>query len=340
MGVNGIYGLSGSGLDIESMVKVGMMGKQNEYDRMYKKQTRAEWQKEAYADVYKNINDFNTSKLTDYKLQSKMSAMTASTNNSTAFSVSANGAAVAMSHKVEVKSLSSNAYLMSASAISRASSAKSDSINLKDSMFQSIKDNGDETYTVTDWNGNSKTVNAADTALSVTMNDGKSKSEDSARTVTMTYADLAGNKSFNDLASSINKLGLNITASYDSVNDTFSFYNKSGGADNNISITTNNDDTANLFNNLHLTQSKNGELVSFDPMAPESITGTATSYSGSTKVADLLGLTISDTHNETTKIGSDFVTLSGDQSGLETGVTRYTKNDASGSILVRESEDA
>jgi len=36
MGVNGIYGLSGSGLDIESMVKVGMMGKQNEYDRMYK----------------------------------------------------------------------------------------------------------------------------------------------------------------------------------------------------------------------------------------------------------------------------------------------------------------
>ena len=340
MGVNGIYGLSGSGLDIESMVKVGMMGKQNEYDRMYKKQTRAEWQKEAYADVYKNINDFNTSKLTDYKLQSKMSAMTASTNNSTAFSVSANGAAVAMSHKVEVKSLSSNAYLMSASAISRASSAKSDSINLKDSMFQSIKDNGDETYTVTDWNGNSKTVNAADTALSVTMNDGKSKSEDSARTVTMTYADLAGNKSFNDLASSINKLGLNITASYDSVNDTFSFYNKSGGADNNISITTNNDDTANLFNNLHLTQSKNGELVSFDPMAPESITGTATSYSGSTKVADLLGLTISDTHNETTKIGSDFVTLSGDQSGLENGVTRYTKNDASGSILVRESEDA
>lgn len=27
MGVNGIYGLSGSGLDVESMVKVGMMSK-------------------------------------------------------------------------------------------------------------------------------------------------------------------------------------------------------------------------------------------------------------------------------------------------------------------------
>ena len=37
MGVNGIYGLSGSGMDIESMVKVGMMSKQNEYDKMAQK---------------------------------------------------------------------------------------------------------------------------------------------------------------------------------------------------------------------------------------------------------------------------------------------------------------
>ena len=36
MGVNGIYGLSGSGLDIESMVKVGMLGKQSEYDQQPK----------------------------------------------------------------------------------------------------------------------------------------------------------------------------------------------------------------------------------------------------------------------------------------------------------------
>ena len=37
MGVNGIYGLSGSGLDIESMVKVGMMGKQSQLDKMQQK---------------------------------------------------------------------------------------------------------------------------------------------------------------------------------------------------------------------------------------------------------------------------------------------------------------
>ena len=34
MGVNGIYGLSGSGLDVQSLVKAGMLTKQNEYDKL------------------------------------------------------------------------------------------------------------------------------------------------------------------------------------------------------------------------------------------------------------------------------------------------------------------
>ena len=42
----GIYGLSGSGIDVDSMVRMGMMTKQNEYDRMYKKEVRNEWEKE------------------------------------------------------------------------------------------------------------------------------------------------------------------------------------------------------------------------------------------------------------------------------------------------------
>ena len=46
MGVNGIYGLSGSGLDIESMVKVGMLSKQSQYDKMYKTETKMAWEKE------------------------------------------------------------------------------------------------------------------------------------------------------------------------------------------------------------------------------------------------------------------------------------------------------
>ena len=52
MATRGIYGLSGSGIDVESLVKVGMMSRQKRYDRMYQKEVEATWKKEAYAKVY------------------------------------------------------------------------------------------------------------------------------------------------------------------------------------------------------------------------------------------------------------------------------------------------
>lgn len=260
MGVNGIYGLSGSGLDIESMVKVGMMSKQSQYDKMYKTETKMSWQKEAYSTVYTDLTNFGMNKLTDYKLQSKMNAMAATSNNTSAFTVSANGSAVAMSHKVEVNELSSNAYLMSTKEINRiGTEAKSDSIYLKDSMFKSITGNGD-LYNVTFADGATQTVSGSDVALKFTVDDGTSELSEGARTVTFTYKDIAEGKSFNDLASSIKNLGLNVTASYDSVNDSFSLYNSKGGSENTISLTMGNAAATTLFNNLNLGESKNGEL--------------------------------------------------------------------------------
>ena len=40
MSTRGIYGLSGSGIDVDSMVKVGMMTKQSQYDKMYKQEVK------------------------------------------------------------------------------------------------------------------------------------------------------------------------------------------------------------------------------------------------------------------------------------------------------------
>ena len=68
MSATGIYGLSGSGIDVDSMVKVGMLTKQNEYDRMYKKEVRQEWTKEAYANLYSDLTTFTTSTMSKYKL--------------------------------------------------------------------------------------------------------------------------------------------------------------------------------------------------------------------------------------------------------------------------------
>ena len=39
MSTRGIYGLSGSGIDVDSMVKVGMT-KQSQYDKMYKQEVK------------------------------------------------------------------------------------------------------------------------------------------------------------------------------------------------------------------------------------------------------------------------------------------------------------
>lgn len=241
MSTSGIYGLSGSGIDVESMVKVGMLSKQNQYDKMYKAEVKQEWEKEKFTNVYSEVATFGMSKLTDYKLQSNMNAMAAATTNTGAMTVSANGAATAMTHKIQINELSSNAYLMSTEAVKLAntdSSAK-DSIKLSDVAFQSIEQDSSVStkYHVTDANGKTTTVNASDTAISFKLSDGVTELTDADSTVSFTYAELASGVTLNDLASKINKLGTHIRASYDSVNDAFSLYNSEGGIDNKISIT-------------------------------------------------------------------------------------------------------
>ena len=110
MSVNGIYGLSGSGLDIESMVKVGMMSRQNEYDKMAQKYTKNEWTKTELININNQITTFNMSTLSQYKMSSSMNSRTAD-SSSEAVKAVANATAAVMTHKVEVTGLSTNAYL-------------------------------------------------------------------------------------------------------------------------------------------------------------------------------------------------------------------------------------
>ncbi|MBO6209338.1 MAG: flagellar hook-associated protein 2, partial [Schwartzia sp.] len=94
MGVNGLYGLSGSGLDIESMVKAGMLSKQNQYDKMYKKEVKNEWLKQGFNEIYTSLNTFKYSTLSDYKLSSNMNAMGAESGDTKIVKAVANGDAV------------------------------------------------------------------------------------------------------------------------------------------------------------------------------------------------------------------------------------------------------
>ena len=133
----GIYGLSGSGIDVDSMVRMGMMTKQNQYDKMYKEEVRNEWVKEAYTNMYSTLNTFNSSTLYNYKMSSTTSPMNASSSDTKVATATANADAAQMSHTVNVSKLASNAYLLTEDKIARQNQDSSKSIYLKDILFTS-----------------------------------------------------------------------------------------------------------------------------------------------------------------------------------------------------------
>ena len=262
MGANGIYGLSGSGLDIESLVKMGMMNKQNQYDKMYQTQLKQTWVKEAYNTVYTDVKAFKES-MSTFKMQSNMSAMQATSSNNDVVSVTANGAAAAMNHKITVEQVASNAYLMTANGqkIDRANNSAANSAYLKDVLFS-----GDATKTTVDGQtsylvrngttGNIDTFKGSDVAISIEVQDGDEVDSDGkpvTHKVEFTYDQIFGdNKTLNDLATAFSNSGANVQGGYDTVNDSFSLYNKTSGSANKIGLKANNEASAKLLNKLHL----------------------------------------------------------------------------------------
>lgn len=262
MGANGIYGLSGSGLDIESLVKMGMMNKQNQYDKMYQTQLKQTWVKEAYNTVYTDVKAFKES-MSTFKMQSNMSAMQATSSNNDVVSVTANGAAAAMNHKITVEQVASNAYLMTANGqkIGRANTSAANSAYLKDVLFSGAATkttvDGQTSYLVkNDTTGKNDTFKGSDVAISIEVQDSDAKDSNGnyvTHKVEFTYDQIFGdNKTLNDLATAFSNSGANVQGGYDTVNDSFSLYNKTSGSANKIYLTANNDTSAELLNKLHL----------------------------------------------------------------------------------------
>ena len=262
MGANGIYGLSGSGLDIESLVKMGMMNKQNQYDKMYQTQLKQTWVKEAYNTVYTDVKAFKES-MSTFKMQSNMSAMQATSSNNDVVSVTANGAAAAMNHKITVEQVASNAYLMTANGekIDRANTntTAANSAYLKDVLFSGDATkttvDGQTSYIVkNDTTGKPETFKGSDVAISIEVQDSKdSDGKSVTHKVEFTYDQIFGdNKTLNDLATAFSNSGANVQGGYDTVNDSFSLYNKTSGSANQIGLQANNDISKKLLNSLHL----------------------------------------------------------------------------------------
>ena len=262
MGANGIYGLSGSGLDIESLVKMGMMNKQNQYDKMYQTQLKQTWVKEAYNTVYTDVKAFKES-MSTFKMQSNMSAMQATSSNNDVVSVTANGAAAAMNHKITVEQVASNAYLMTANGqkIDRANNSAANSAYLKDVLFSGDATkttvDGQTSYLVkNDTTGKNDTFKGSDVAISIEVQDSDEVDSDGkpvTHKVEFTYDQIFGdNKTLNDLATAFSNSGANVQGGYDTVNDSFSLYNKTSGSANKIGLKATNETSKELLNKLHL----------------------------------------------------------------------------------------
>lgn len=115
--VGGTYGLSGSGMDIDALVKKLMTGQQAKSDALLQKKTVAQWQKTAYNTVYDDISKFRDT-LFNYKLQGTLSPNKVSSSNTSVATVTANAEAAAVNHSLVVAQLASGVNLTSTAAIS------------------------------------------------------------------------------------------------------------------------------------------------------------------------------------------------------------------------------
>ena len=301
MGTNGIYGLSGSGLDVESLVKMGMLNKQNQYDKMEQKEIYETWQKEAYNGVYKDIGNYYNS-LSTYKMQSNMNAMQASSNNISAVSATANGAAAAMNHTISVSDVASNAYLQSKEGVTRDGGTIATSTYLRDVIFKKVETGkdaqGNYSYDVTFADGTKKSVNGSDIAISLTIQDEKAGDPANITTYKLEYTYdqlMQDDKTLSDFASAFSKSGANIQGNYDTTNDSFSLYNKTSGSKNIIGIAVANKESATLMNNLHLAQVDSvnntmGSEIDFSAEPTTSESKVIENSAISTSLKDVLGL--------------------------------------------------
>ena len=281
MGANGIYGLSGSGIDIESMVKVGMMSKQNEYDKMAQKYTKNEWMKSAYIELRSSISTFNLTKLSDYKMTASMKAKTA-VSSSDAVKATANASADFRTHNVEVTNLVSNAAFVGTNKMTRyaitSGTASQSSMKLADVLFKSLTTtSGGSVY------GQLAAVDMADDsrdpASGATSADGKSLTNPYSFGKTTTYANFSAATWDSSTNTFTTTDGFYTDAVTWSNSDTENYqYDETNGWQHRVSTTTTDPETGEEVT----TETWENVTIDFSTAAWDSSTNTFTTTNGFT----------------------------------------------------------
>lgn len=116
------YGYSNSGIDVDSVVTKIMDAKRTSYYNLEKKQTLAEYRKEAYNKLYTSMKDFNKNTVNSMGMQKTLSARTVSSSDASVASITASADAPTVTHSLSVTQLASGVTEVSTGAITTGSS--------------------------------------------------------------------------------------------------------------------------------------------------------------------------------------------------------------------------
>lgn len=191
------YGLSGSGMDVDQMVKDLMKARRASYDKLVQKKTQLEWKKADYNTMYTTVKDFRNTVFNN-KLQSTLMPKISTSSNESVISATSNSDAANVTHSITVAQLADGVKKSSNAAITATGNAKNTLAN----QFGMSAD-----VNITIKNG--------DKSAKVTIKPGES---------------------IYDVVSNINKAGVNVTANYDATLDRFFLYTTDTGASSSISF--------------------------------------------------------------------------------------------------------
>ena len=238
------YGLSGSGVDVDSMVKDMMKAANVPLDKLNQKKTLLEWKKDDYTAIHKTISDFRN-KVFDYKLEKNNNPQKVISSDESVVSATSSGGVAAVAHTLEVTALAKGA--------SATSTAKAAVVTTGGTVDRSSL---------------AAQFGLASGTEGTLMLNGKSIS-------------ISAEDSIYDVVRSINKSGAGVQASYDSNLDRFFLSTNSTGANMKIDV-AGSDSTALSFLNDKLNMTtlvdRSGSEGSYSYAAKAALTGQDASF--------------------------------------------------------------
>lgn len=177
------FGLSGSGIDVDMLVKEMMAARRESYDKVWQKKTQLEWKKADFNTIYNTIKNFRDTTAFNYRLTSTTIPKKIVSSADNVVTATANADAANVSHSINVQQLAEGASLTSNEKITTGGSKNSlaTQLGLEEGTFELV------------------------------LSDGKNEKRILVDTT----------KSIYDFVSDINRSGLDIKASYDTNLDRF-----------------------------------------------------------------------------------------------------------------------